>query len=277
MAGNGHYLTTFHTGAIGEHRHRPDQGRPARVHPGGDAGRGSIAGGGAGRFAAAQRHRSGGCAQGRSDTLAHRGGARTAQNTHMAIAEPLQVARVAIDRLTIAPFRSSGESVTALLGGHVDVVSATAPAVLRRLLAGKLQPLASAAQVRAPGALAGVKTWREPGVAADYVSYNGVMLPPGVNAEQIRFWEDAYAQGFAAKAWIALVEALRATGPIFRGYVDSIGICSRNGRRRRRWQWLWGSPVHVECVTPRCRRSRVSDRRRVDPAANRPDDCRKAI
>ena len=51
--------------------------------------------------------------------------------------------------------------------------------------------MASAAAEPGTGALAGVKTWREQGVAADYVSYNGVTLPPGVNAEQIRFWEDA--------------------------------------------------------------------------------------
>ena len=58
------------------------------------------------------------------------------QNTHMAIAKPLKVAGVAVDKLTIAPFRSSGESVTALIGGHVDVVSATAPVILPQVAAG---------------------------------------------------------------------------------------------------------------------------------------------
>ena len=142
------------------------------------------------------------------------------QNTHMAIAKPLQVAGVAIDKLTIAPFRSSGESVTALIGGHVDVVSATAPVILPQVQAGRLRILASAAPEPGTGALAGVKTWRELGVAADYVSYNGVMLPPGVNAEQIRFWEDALRKVSQDKAWLALVEK-SGNKPIFRGYVDS--------------------------------------------------------
>jgi tripartite-type tricarboxylate transporter receptor subunit TctC len=48
-------------------------------------------------------------------------------NTHLAIAKPLKVAGVDIDEADIAPFRSSADSVSALLGGHVDVVSATAP------------------------------------------------------------------------------------------------------------------------------------------------------
>ena len=142
------------------------------------------------------------------------------QNTHMAIAKPLKVAGVAIDKLTIAPFRSSGESVTALIGGHVDVVSATAPVILPQVQAGKLRILASAAPEPGTGALAGVKTWREQGVPADYVSYNGVMLPPGVNAEQIRFWEDALRKVSQDKNWVALVER-SGNKPIFRGYVES--------------------------------------------------------
>ena len=142
------------------------------------------------------------------------------QNTHLALAKPLSVAGVAIGQLTIAPFRSSGESVTALIGGHVDVVSATAPVILPQVQAGKLRILASAAPEPGSGALAGVKTWRQLGVAADYVSYNGVTLPPGVNADQIRFWEDALRQVAQDKAWIAMVEK-SGNKPIFRGYVDS--------------------------------------------------------
>lgn len=142
------------------------------------------------------------------------------QNTHLAIAKPLNTAGVAIDKLTIAPFRSSAESVTALLGGHVDVVSATAPVILPQVQAGKLRILASAAPEPGSGPLAGVKTWREQGVPADYVSYNGVTLPPGVNADQIRFWEDALRTVSQDKTWIAMVEK-SGNKPIFRGYVNS--------------------------------------------------------
>jgi putative tricarboxylic transport membrane protein len=142
------------------------------------------------------------------------------QNTHMAIAKPLKVAGVAIDKLTIAPFRSSGESVTALIGGHVDVVSATAPVILPHVASGKLRIVASAAPEPGTGPLAGVRTWREQGVPADYVSYNGVMLPPGVNAEQIRWWQDALRKVSQDRQWIAMVEK-SGNKPIFRGYVDS--------------------------------------------------------
>lgn len=141
-------------------------------------------------------------------------------NTHLAIAKPLQKAGVDIGKLTVVPFRSSGESMTALLGGHVQVVSATAPVVVPQVAAGKARILASAAPVRGTGPLAQVKTWREHGVDADYVSYNGVLLPAGVNADQIRFWEDALRKVSQAPQWRALVET-SGNKPIFKGYVES--------------------------------------------------------
>lgn len=142
------------------------------------------------------------------------------QNTHLAIAKPLSVAGVAIDQLTIAPFRSSGESVSALMGGHVDVVSATAPVIVPQVLSGRLRILASAAPEPGDGPLAQVPTWRQLGVPADYVSYNGVMLPPGANAEQVRFWEEALRKVSQDRDWITMVEK-SGNKPIYRGYVDS--------------------------------------------------------
>ncbi len=141
-------------------------------------------------------------------------------NTHLALAKPLKLAGIDVSKLTVVPFRSSSDSMAALLGGHVDVVSATSPTVVPMAQAGKVRMLVSAAPVRGTGPLAAVPTWRELGVPADYVSYNGVLLPPGVDAGQIRFWEQALAKVAASKDWIALVEK-SGNKPMFKGYVDS--------------------------------------------------------
>ena len=45
-------------------------------------------------------------------------------------------------------------------------------------------------------------------------------LPPGANAEQIRFGEEALRKVSQDKNWIAMVEK-SGNKPIFRGYVDS--------------------------------------------------------
>lgn len=141
-------------------------------------------------------------------------------NLHLAIAKPLKMAGVDVSKLTVVPFRSSGESVTALLGGHIDVVVATGPTITPQAQAGKARLLVSCAAVRGTGPLADVATWREKGIAADYVSYNGVLLPPGVDAEQIRFWEGALMKVAASQPWRQLVEK-SGNRPIFKGYVDS--------------------------------------------------------
>ena len=127
------------------------------------------------------------------------------QNTHMAIAKPLKTAGVAIDKLTIAPFRSSAESVTALLGGHVDVVSATAPVVVPHVQAGKLRILASAAAERGSGPLAEVPTWREQGVDAVYSSSQGLLGARGLSPAQIAYWEGVLRRVSGTPEWGAFL------------------------------------------------------------------------
>jgi putative tricarboxylic transport membrane protein len=221
QAGNGHYLATFHTGAIagavtGLIRADVRQFPPVSMM----VEETSVV---AVRADSPLKSASDLVAALKADPMGLRIAVAPAlgQNTHMAIAKPLKVAGVAIDRLTIAPFRSSGESVTALLGGHVDVVSATAPVVVAHVAAGKLRLIASAAAERGSGPLAEVKTWREQGVAADYVSYNGVLLAPKATPEQFQFWEVALRKVAQHPAWIAMVER-SGNKAIFRGHEESM-------------------------------------------------------
>ena len=141
------------------------------------------------------------------------------QNTHLAIAKPLKLAGVDVTKLTVAPFRSSGESMTALLGAMW--MSYPPPHPLSRRWCSGQGPHDCQRSTRAwHRSSSNVLTWREQGVDADYVSYNGVLLPPGVDAEQIRFWEQALKKVAAAPEWVALVEK-SGNKPIFKGYVDS--------------------------------------------------------
>lgn len=141
-------------------------------------------------------------------------------NLHLALAKPLKLAGVDVAKLTVVPFRSSADSMAALLGGHVDLVAATGPTVVPLAQAGKVRMLVSCAAQRGKGPLGEVPTWRELGIAADYASYNGVLLPGGVDAEQIRFWDGALRQVSNSPEWKALVEK-SGNKPVFKGYVDS--------------------------------------------------------
>lgn len=61
---------------------------------------------------------------------------------HIGAVKPLMAAGVDVAGMTVAPFKSSAESVTALLGGHVDMVAATTANLVGQLEAGKIRLLA---------------------------------------------------------------------------------------------------------------------------------------
>lgn len=140
---------------------------------------------------------------------------------HAAIAKPLQVAGVDIARLTVVPYKSSAESMTNLLGGHLDVVSASAINVVPQLKAGKIRVLAVASAERLGGDLAGVPTWREQGVDAVYASSQGLQGPKGMTPAQIAFWEGVLRRISATPEWNAFL-ARNYWRPRFMGAAEAV-------------------------------------------------------
>lgn len=135
---------------------------------------------------------------------------------HLGIAQPLKQAGVAIQGLRIVPYKSSAESMTALVGGHLDVVSATTPNLLPYLQANRVRVIAIAADERLGGAFANAPTWKEQGV--DYVSqsFQGVMTTAGVTPAQTAFWVQALQRVTQLPDWQAFV-ALNQWKPQFLG------------------------------------------------------------
>ncbi len=138
---------------------------------------------------------------------------------HVGIALPLKAAGVDIRHLRMVPFRSSADSMTALLGGHVDVVSASTPNVIGQLQAGKIRVLAVATAQRLPGALASVPTWTEQGIPAVYSSVQGVLGPRDMTPAQRRFWEDTIRSITASDEWQQFV-VRQNWRPLFMGSAD---------------------------------------------------------
>ena len=125
---------------------------------------------------------------------------------HVGIAKPLKTAGVDIKRLKIVAFKSSGESVTALLGGHIDVVSSTTPNVIGQLQAGKIRVLAITSGQRLAGALADVPTWKEQGVNIEFNASQGAIGPKGLAAPQLAFWENAFLRLSQSDEWKKVLE-----------------------------------------------------------------------
>ena len=126
---------------------------------------------------------------------------------HVGIAKPLKTAGVDIKKLKVVAFKSSGDSVAALLGGHIDVVSSTTPNVLGQLQAGKIRVIAITSATRLGGPLAGVPTWKEQGVNIEFNASQGAIGPKGLAAPQLAFWENAFLRLSQSDEWKKELEA----------------------------------------------------------------------
>ncbi|VTU46511.1 Tripartite tricarboxylate transporter family receptor (plasmid) [Variovorax sp. SRS16] len=130
---------------------------------------------------------------------------------HIAILKPLKLAGVATEKLTVAPFRSSAESVVALRGDHVDVVSASAANLVTGVTSGALRVIAVSSAARLPGALAHVPTWKEQGIDSVYTSVEGILFPPRITAEQIAFWDERFRELSRSPEWAATLQEYEVT------------------------------------------------------------------
>ncbi len=136
---------------------------------------------------------------------------------HIGAAKPLLAAGVDISKLTVVPFKSSADSMTALLGGHVDVVAATTANLVGQLDAGKVRLLAISSPRRLGGAFAQSPTWKEQGIDAEFASMQGIMAPKGLTATQHDYWATTLTRATETSEWAAFVQRNQWTPRLITG------------------------------------------------------------
>jgi putative tricarboxylic transport membrane protein len=122
---------------------------------------------------------------------------------HIATALAMKAAGADVRKLKFVVFTSGGQSVTAVMGGHVDVAVTPASGAARQMQGGRLRVIALSAPQRFGGALSAVPTWKENGVNSVFSSPRGVIGPKGMTGEQIAYWEGVLARVVQAEAWKA--------------------------------------------------------------------------
>lgn len=131
-----------------------------------------------------------------------RGGAN-----HLALALAAKSAGVDVKRLKIISFKSNSESMTALLGGHIDLVASSVTPAIGHFTQGKSRIIAISAPKRMTGALAQVPTWREQGIDAVNSNWRALVGPRGLNAAQVAYWEQTAARLAQSAPWKKQLEA----------------------------------------------------------------------
>jgi putative tricarboxylic transport membrane protein len=120
---------------------------------------------------------------------------------HMGVALPMKAAGVDIKRMKVVAFKSSGQSLTAVLGGHVDVAASTFSALLPHVTSGKLRIIGVSAPERMTGLLADIPTWKEQGANAVFDSWRGVVGAQGISEQQKVYWEKAFSELGKTEEW----------------------------------------------------------------------------
>lgn len=112
-------------------------------------------------------------------------------NDHLSFIRVAQKFGVDTSKLKWVVFEGAGgDVVMAALGGHVGLVTTALSETLTQHKAGKLRILGITADKRA-AVLPEVPTWKEQGVDMVFPHWRGIMGPPNMTAEQIKFWDDA--------------------------------------------------------------------------------------
>jgi putative tricarboxylic transport membrane protein len=126
--------------------------------------------------------------------------ARGNQN-HIVIGMIARAAGVDPKALKTVVFPSGAAGLTAVLGGHVDILVGTPGTALTQADSGKARIIALSAPTRQTGRLAAVPTFREQGVDAVYYAWRGFLAPKDITPAQVAFWEQAFQKITQIDTW----------------------------------------------------------------------------
>jgi putative tricarboxylic transport membrane protein len=124
---------------------------------------------------------------------------------HFTMALLAKAAGVDPTKLKILVFGGGAESVTNLLGGHIDAMSQAINNAIPHHQAGKMRILALSTSNRSPG-LPDVPTFREQGYDVVMEGWTVFMGPKGLTPAQVAYWEGIFAKTVQHPEWKKYLE-----------------------------------------------------------------------
>jgi putative tricarboxylic transport membrane protein len=103
-------------------------------------------------------------------------------------------------KLRYVPFKSGGECITALLGGHVNMIWANPPEFVPQWEAKMVRPVAVAKATRMTD-FPDVPTLKEIGHHVTYFFYRGIMAAQDIPAETVAFYENMFKRMAESSSW----------------------------------------------------------------------------
>lgn len=128
-------------------------------------------------------------------------GTTIGSHNHIAIAQLAKAVGVNAKALKTVAFAGSADGITALLGGHIDVVGSPSSGVWEHFVAGKLRILAVSAESRLGGPLASIPTWKELGYPVLSANWRSVVGPKGLAEGEVRYWDGVFEKLSQLPEW----------------------------------------------------------------------------
>ena len=129
------------------------------------------------------------------------GGSSVGSQDWFKIALLVQAAGVDPKDIKYVPFEGGGEAITALLGGHIDLVSGDMSEYSNIASTGKYKALAALADERVSGELANVPTAKEQGYDVVWATWRGLYTGKGVSDEEYGYWVDTLKKLYDTEAF----------------------------------------------------------------------------
>ena len=125
-------------------------------------------------------------------------GGTTAQSPDAIIV--FQVERETGVKLNFIPFKSGGEVMVALLGGHIDLASANPGEALAQMEAKKVRVLGASTEKRLEGA-PDIPTLKEQGMNVVYRQFRSIAAPKDIPKEALKYYEELFKKLSESKTW----------------------------------------------------------------------------
>jgi putative tricarboxylic transport membrane protein len=103
-------------------------------------------------------------------------------------------------KLRYVPFNSGGECITALLGGHVEMIWANPSEFVPQWEAKMVRPIIVAKETRI-SLLPDIPTFKERGYDVTFKFFRGIAAPPGIPAETAAFYENMMKKMSDSSGW----------------------------------------------------------------------------
>jgi putative tricarboxylic transport membrane protein len=134
------------------------------------------------------------------ESISIAGGSAPGSMDHIAVAGAAYAAGVNARDVNYIPFSGGGEAITALLGGHVDVVSTGVGESTPHVEAGEIRILAVSSPERL-ALLPDVPTYKDAGIDFTFDLWRGVMAPKDISPEALQYYEKLFFEMQQTTEW----------------------------------------------------------------------------